>query len=74
MAPELNANLGFYLSPRLRFIVGYTLIYWGHVVRPGDQIDLDVNPDFLPPEIDPFEGPLRPQFVFQPHRLLGSRN
>jgi hypothetical protein len=34
------------------------------VVRPGGQIDLDVNPDLLPPEAVPFTGAARPQFVF----------
>ena len=64
MIPQLNANLGFYLTPHLRAIVGYSLIYWGNVLRPGDQIDLDLNPDLLPPEIDPFVGALRPGFDF----------
>ena len=65
MAPEINANLGFYLTPRFRALVGYTFIYWGNVLRPGDQIDLDVNPDQLPPPLDPIEGPLRPEYVFR---------
>ena len=65
MIPQLNTNLGYYLTPRLRTIVGYSLIYWGSVVRPGDQIDLDVNPALLPPELDPFTGPLRPEFAFR---------
>ena len=65
MIPQINTNLGFYMTPRMRAIVGYSLIFWGSVVRPGDQIDLDVNPDLLPPEIDPLVGPLRPEFVFR---------
>ncbi len=64
MIPQINANLGFYMTPRLRALVGYNLIYWGNVVRPGDQIDLEINPDLLPPEMDPFVGPERPQFAF----------
>ena len=44
--------------------VGYSFIYWSRVVRPGDQIELDVNPDLLPPELDPVEGALRPRFAF----------
>ncbi len=64
MIPQLNTNLGYYLTPRLRALVGYSLVYWGSVVRPGDQIDLDVNPALLPPELDPFLGPLRPAFAF----------
>jgi hypothetical protein len=45
--------------------VGYSLIYWSRVVRPGDQIDLDVNPDYLPPATTPVTGPARPRFVFR---------
>jgi hypothetical protein len=29
-------------------------------VRPGNQIDLNVNPDLLPNEINPVTGPLAP--------------
>jgi hypothetical protein len=65
VVPELGANIGYHLTPRLQATLGYTFIYWSRVVRPGDQIDLEVNPDLLPPEADPFTGPLRPQFVFR---------
>ncbi|MEM8681392.1 MAG: BBP7 family outer membrane beta-barrel protein, partial [Planctomycetota bacterium] len=65
MAPELGTNLGFYLTPRFRALVGYSFIYLGNVLRPGDQIDLDVNPDQLAPPLDPIVGPLRPEFVFR---------
>lgn len=64
MVPELATTLGFYLTPRLRFMVGYTVIYWSSVVRPGDQIDLDVNPDQIAPPTLPLQGPQRPEFAF----------
>ncbi len=62
--PELGVTVGFAIFPRLRATVGYSFIYWGTVVRPGDQIDLDINPDQLPPPISPLAGPLRPVFGF----------
>jgi hypothetical protein len=62
--PEVATNLGFYLTPRLQATVGYTFVYWSRVTRPGNAIDLFVNPDQLPPPIDPIEGPLFPRFVF----------
>jgi hypothetical protein len=65
MVPELGINFGYQMTRRLRGTVGYSLIYWGNVVRPGDQIDLDVNTNLLPPEVTPFTGALRPQFQFQ---------
>ncbi|MCR9295745.1 MAG: BBP7 family outer membrane beta-barrel protein [bacterium] len=63
MIPELGVNVGYQLTKRLRATLGWTSIYWGNVVRPGDQIDLDVNPNLLPPSVDP-RVPLRPQFQF----------
>ncbi len=65
VVPELGITLGYAVLPRLRATVGYSLIYWGTVVRPGDQIDLDVNPDQLPPPVVPMVGALRPEFTFQ---------
>jgi hypothetical protein len=61
--PELDLTLGWRFTQRLKAVFGYTLVYLSPVVRPGDQIDLDVNPDLLPPEAVPFTGPLRPRFV-----------
>ncbi|HEY6564225.1 MAG TPA: BBP7 family outer membrane beta-barrel protein, partial [Pirellulaceae bacterium] len=64
MIPELGVNLGLYLTPRLRWIVGYTFFYFSNVARPGDQIDLDVNPDFIPPAAANPVGLDRPEFTF----------
>lgn len=63
--PQLNVNLGYNLTPRLRAIVGYTLIYWSSVVRAGNQISLDVNETYLPRAFDTPEGPARPAFAWQ---------
>jgi hypothetical protein len=41
--PELGLTLGYDLTSRLRFTVGYSLIYWSKIVRAGDQIDYNVN-------------------------------
>lgn len=64
MVPEFGATVGYQVTRRLRATLGYSLIYWGNVVRPGDQVDLDVNTNLLPPENVPFSGALRPQFQF----------
>ena len=64
MIPELGVTLGYQLSRRVRLTTGYSLIYWGNVARPGDQVDLDLNPNLFPPESDPFTGALRPEFQF----------
>ncbi len=62
--PELGGTVGYYLTPNFRLQAGYTLIFWSNVVRPGDQIDTDVNPNFLPPPAVPFTGSNRPAFRF----------
>lgn len=65
MIPEINATIGYQLTPRLRLTAGYGIVYWGNVVRPGDQIDLEVNPTYLSnPLPNPLEAPFRPKFAF----------
>lgn len=60
--PELGITLGYQLTRHTRLSVGYSLIYWSSVARAGDQIDLDVNPNLIPPEVTPFAGPERPRY------------
>lgn len=64
VVPELGVSLGFQFSRCLTARVGYNFLYWSRVARPGDQIDLDVNPDLLPPE-EEFAGAARPRFEFR---------
>ena len=60
--PELGATIGYAIAPNLRLLLGYSVLYWRKVVRPGEQIDLRVNPNLLPPE-QPTSGALAPGFV-----------
>ncbi len=64
VVPELGVTLGYSLTPQWRATVGYTFLYWSSVVRPGDQIDRNVNPNLMPPEVSPFSGLERPTFTF----------
>jgi hypothetical protein len=50
--PELGLNARYHWSPLWTVSVGYTFIGLTNVVRPGDQIDLRIDPDQLPPPID----------------------
>jgi len=68
MIPEIGFTVGYDLTRRLKLTGGYTLIYWSNIVRPGDQIDLDVNGNLLqrngspdPTTIVPGD---HPRFVF----------
>jgi hypothetical protein len=53
VVPELGITLGYQINPCWRATVGYTFIYWSQVARAGDQIDLRVNPNIIPPEGPP---------------------
>ncbi len=49
MIPELGIRLSRDLGCRLRATVGYTLIYWSKVMRPGELVDLNLNITQVPP-------------------------
>ncbi len=63
VVPELGATVSYFVTPRFSLRAGYTFIYWSNVVRPGDQIDTDVNPALLPPANNVTTN-LRPRFNF----------
>jgi hypothetical protein len=46
--PELGLNLAYQATPRLRVWLGYSLIYWSEVARPGDLVSVIVNPNQVP--------------------------
>lgn len=48
VVPELGFNIGYQCTDNLRFYVGYTLIYWNNVLRPGDQIDRFIDTTQIP--------------------------
>jgi hypothetical protein len=58
--PEFGARVGYQVTPHLQVFTGYSLLYWGSVVRAGDQVDLVVNPNLLPGSGVPPTGPQRP--------------
>lgn len=62
--PQVDASLGYQLTDHLKVTLGYTFLYWSNVVRPGDHVSLDLNPNLLPPQADPFSGAQRPGFDF----------
>lgn len=66
VVPEFTLNLGYMVTPRLRTYIGYNLIYWSDVVRPGEQIDRTVDLSFVPnaPAV-PFSGQARPRPLFE---------
>jgi hypothetical protein len=59
--PELSIDLACRLTDNVRLSAGYTLIYFTRAVRPGDQIDL---------LIDPTQTVAQPSFSFEGSGLL----
>jgi hypothetical protein len=57
LMPEIGITLGCDVTEHLRARVGYTLLYWSNVARPGDQIDLNVDTNQFPPPIAAGEKP-----------------
>ena len=69
--PEFTLNVGYMATPRTKLYVGYNLLYWPNVVRPGDQIDRVVDltniPNFTFPQNGAAPTPsglVRPQPTF----------
>ncbi len=44
VVPELSFQVGCHLTDNLRVFLGYNLIWWTNVIRPGDLVDLAVDP------------------------------
>src|SRR4029077_4144385 len=65
--PEVGLQVGYQFNPYVRAFVGYDFLYWSDVARPGDQIDLGVNPAQRPARrsAGPLTGPARPAFTPQ---------
>ncbi len=67
VVPEAGLTLGWQLTTHLQATLGYNIMYWSNVARPGNQIDHTINPG-LPPTGQNFgivTGPIRPTFAFQ---------
>lgn len=49
--PEVGLDVYYRLNCHVRIKVGYTLIYFSNVLRPGDLMDTNVDPQQLPPPL-----------------------
>jgi hypothetical protein len=43
LIPQIDVKVGYQILPALRATVGYNFTYISNVIRPGDQVDLNVN-------------------------------
>jgi hypothetical protein len=62
MVDEIGFNVGYQFTNHIRGFVGYNFLWWSSVIRPAEQIDLNVNPNLIPPVVG--GGANRPQFSF----------
>lgn len=49
--PELGVTAGFQITRNFRATVGYSALWWTNIVRAGEQADLAVNPNLIPPPV-----------------------
>jgi hypothetical protein len=64
--PEFGLQLGVDVTPHVRVKLGYSFLLWNNVVRPGTEIDRNVNPGQAPgsPNFGATVGPNSPTFRF----------
>lgn len=48
VVPEVGLRLGYDVHDCVRLTVGYNLLYWSSVMRPGDQIDRNIDVTNIP--------------------------
>jgi hypothetical protein len=48
VVPEIGINVGYDVTGWMRLKAGYSFMYWSNVVRPGDQVDHNVDPRQVP--------------------------
>ena len=64
--PEVDLEVGFQLTPRVKFRAGYSFLWVSAVARAGDQVDPAINEtQFRIRSPGPFMGPARPAFEFR---------
>jgi len=68
---EAGVKLAFYPVEHLKLSLGYSLMYWSSVVRPGHEIDTSVDSRLLTALAPPLQPPAtRPAFTFDPTDYL----
>jgi len=58
---ESQISLSYAVHENVSLRLGYSFMYVSGVVRPGEQIDLGINPNLLPFSPGPATAPLRPE-------------
>ena len=48
VVPELTLTLGYQVTDHIKATLGYNFLFWNNVVRPGDQIDRNLDVTQIP--------------------------
>jgi hypothetical protein len=66
VVPEFGINVGYQVCRSMRAYIGYTILYWSDVARPGDLINRTVNPTLVPTSqaFGNATGPAQPAPIF----------
>jgi Putative beta barrel porin-7 (BBP7) len=68
VVPEVGLNIGYRIASWVSVFVGYTFLYTNNVLRPGDQINRNINPtqsvSYTEEPGLPRQGPAQPTFKF----------
>jgi hypothetical protein len=48
VVPQVGLKVGYNLTDNLRVFAGYEFMYWSNVLRPGDQVDTNLNVSQIP--------------------------
>jgi hypothetical protein len=70
VVPDIGLGVGYQVTPRLRASVGYELLYWSRVLRPGPQVESALNPGLLPLSTTAVTGIIAPRQGFEFSDLL----
>ncbi len=63
---DTGIKLSYYATQRFKLSLGYSLMYWSNVVRPGDEVNLNVDSRLLgDPGADPDPPITQPAFAFR---------
>ena len=59
---DTSLNVRYRITDNVQLRLGYEFFWVSSVLRPGQQIDLGVNPTLLPFNPGPVSGPIRPLY------------
>ncbi|HKA07622.1 MAG TPA: BBP7 family outer membrane beta-barrel protein, partial [Gemmataceae bacterium] len=61
---DTQLNVNYCLTENISLRLGYTFMWVSNVVRPGEHVDMGINPSLLPFSGAAPQGPIRPTFKY----------